>query len=51
MPQPNELSRSLTVLEPESTLIAVVEMSQSSWHGLAALCTTPAKTVVPTALR
>ncbi len=31
MPQPNELSRSLTVLEPESTLIAVVEMSQSSW--------------------
>src|SRR5919206_637037 len=31
MPQPNELSRSLTVLEPESTLIAVIEMSQSSW--------------------
>ena len=31
MPQSNELSRSLTVLEPESTLIAVVEMSQSSW--------------------
>ncbi len=31
MPQPNELSRSLAVLEPESALIAVVEMSQSSW--------------------
>ena len=31
MPQPNELSRSLTVLEQNSTLIAVIEMSQSSW--------------------
>jgi len=31
MPQPNDLSRSLTALDPDSTLIAVVEMSQSSW--------------------
>ena len=29
--QPNDLSRSLTVLEGDSTLIAVIEMSQSSW--------------------
>ena len=27
----NDLSRSLTALEPDSTLIAVIEMSQSSW--------------------
>jgi transposase len=27
----NDLSRSLTPLDPESTLIAVIEMSQSSW--------------------
>ena len=31
MPQPNDLSRSLVALDQESTLIAVVEMSQSSW--------------------
>jgi hypothetical protein len=31
MPQPNDLSRSLAALDQESTLIAVVEMSQSSW--------------------
>ena len=31
MPQPNDLSRSLTGLDQDSTLIAVVEMSQSSW--------------------
>jgi transposase len=31
MPKPNDLSRSLTVLNPETTLIAVIEMSQSSW--------------------
>src|SRR4051795_1766144 len=31
MPQPNDLSRSLTVLDQDSTLIAVVELSQSSW--------------------
>jgi transposase len=31
MPQANDLSRSLTALDQDSTLIAVVEMSQSSW--------------------
>jgi transposase len=31
MPQPNDLSRSFVVLEQESTLIAVIEMGQSSW--------------------
>lgn len=31
MPQTNDLSRSLTTLEQDSTLIAVVELSQSSW--------------------
>jgi transposase len=31
MQQLNDLSRSLTVLEPEGTLIAVIEMSLSSW--------------------
>ena len=31
MPQPNDLSRSLTTLEQHSTLIAVIEMGQSSW--------------------
>src|SRR5215831_5831945 len=31
MPQPNDLSRSLTALDDNSTLIAVIEMSQSSW--------------------
>ena len=31
MPQPNDLSRSLVALEQDSTLIAVIEMSQSSW--------------------
>jgi transposase len=31
MPQPNDLSRSLAALDQDSTLIAVVEMSQSSW--------------------
>ena len=32
MRKPNDLSRSLTVLNPETTLIAVIEMSQSSWY-------------------
>ena len=27
----NDLSRCLTLLEPDSTVIAVIEMSQSSW--------------------
>ncbi len=31
MPQPNDLSRSLTALDQDSTLIAVVEISQSTW--------------------
>jgi len=31
MPQPNDLSRSLIALDQNSTIIAVVEMSQSSW--------------------
>jgi transposase len=31
MPNPNDLRRSLAPLEQESTLIAVIEMSQSSW--------------------
>jgi hypothetical protein len=30
MPQPNDLSRSLVALEQNSTIIAVVELSQSS---------------------
>ena len=31
MPQPNDLSRSLVALDQNSTIIAVLEMSQSSW--------------------
>jgi transposase len=31
MPQPNDLSRSLATLDQDSTLIAVIEMSQASW--------------------
>src|SRR6516225_12397901 len=31
MPQPNDLSRSLVALDHDSTIIAVVELSQSSW--------------------
>src|SRR5437879_9959634 len=31
MPQSNDLSRSLVTLEQDSTLIAVIEMGQSSW--------------------
>jgi transposase len=31
MPQPNDLSRSLVALDQDSTISAVVEMSQSSW--------------------
>ncbi len=31
MPQPNDLSRSLTPLQQDSTLVAVIELSQSSW--------------------
>jgi len=31
MPKPNDLSRSLAALDQDSTLIAVIEMSQASW--------------------
>ena len=31
MPQSNDLSRSLAALDQDSTLIAVIEMSQSTW--------------------
>jgi transposase len=31
MPKPNDLSRCLAALDEDSTLIAVIEMSQSSW--------------------
>ena len=31
MPQQNDLSRSLAALDQDSTIIAVVELSQSSW--------------------
>jgi transposase len=31
MPKPNDLSRSVVVLEQDSTLVAVIEMSRSSW--------------------
>jgi transposase len=31
MPQPKDLSRSLVALDQNSTIIAVVEMSPSSW--------------------
>jgi hypothetical protein len=31
MPQPDDLSRSLVALDQNSTIIAVVELSQSSW--------------------
>jgi transposase len=31
MPQPDDLSRSLAALDQDSTLIAVIEMSQASW--------------------
>src|SRR5258707_9386800 len=31
MPQPNDLSRSLVALDQDNTIIAVVEMGQSSW--------------------
>ena len=31
MPQPNDLSRSLVSLDQNSTIIVIVELSQSSW--------------------
>jgi hypothetical protein len=37
MPKQNDLSRSLLALEQDATLIAVIEMGQSSWL-FAVLC-------------
>src|ERR1700693_1323381 len=37
MPQLNDLSRSLVALDQDSTIIAVVELSQSSWLGAGVL--------------
>jgi len=37
MPQPNDLSRSLVAFDQNSTIIAVVELSHSSWLVGAAL--------------
>jgi hypothetical protein len=34
MPQPNDLSRSLVALDQNSTIIAVIEMSQSVLAGV-----------------
>ena len=31
MPEPNSLDRSLVALEQDSTLVAVIDMGQSSW--------------------
>ena len=31
MPQPNDLSRSLVAVDQNSTIIAVIELSYSSW--------------------
>jgi hypothetical protein len=31
MPQPNDLSRSVVALDHNSTIVAVIELSQSSW--------------------
>ena len=31
MPKPNDMSRCLAALEQDSTLVAVIEMSKSSW--------------------
>jgi hypothetical protein len=41
MPQLNDLSRSLVALDQDSTIIAVVELSQSSWL-VAGVLETPA---------
>jgi hypothetical protein len=31
MPEPNSLNRSLVAFEQDSTLVAVIDMGQSSW--------------------
>src|SRR3954468_7386625 len=46
MPQHNDLSRSLLTLDQASTLIAVIEMSQSSWL-VAAIARHPLKKINP----
>src|SRR5437762_14196227 len=54
MPQPNDLSRSLVALDQDSTIIAVVEMSQSSWlvaGMLPGIERQPRKTLEPSAER
>src|SRR5215212_9273122 len=50
MPQPNDLSRSLAALNQDGTLIAVIEMSRSSWlvAGLVpGIARHPLKTLAP----
>jgi transposase len=50
MPQPNDLSRSLVALNQDDTLIAVIEMSRSSWlvAGIVpGLARHPLKTLAP----
>ena len=48
MPQPNDLSRSLVALDQNSTIIAVVELSQSSWRRTFAKAATESlKNMVP----
>ena len=42
MRQPNDLSRSLVALDQNSTIIAVIELSQSSWLVIA-LLSSPAR--------
>jgi transposase len=52
MPQPNDLSRSLVALDENSTIIAVIEMSQSSWlvaGGLPGIERQPRKKLEPNA--
>src|ERR1700730_16080846 len=50
MPQLNDLSRSLVALDQNSTIIAVIEMSQSSWlvaGGLPGIERQPCKKLEP----
>src|SRR5258706_14423939 len=54
MPQLNDLSRSLVALDQDSTIIAVVELSQSSWlvaGGLPGIERQPQKKLEPSAER
>src|SRR5437762_14379494 len=49
MPQPNDLSRSLVALDQNSTIIAVIELSQSSWlvAGMSGIERQPRKKLEP----